>query len=177
MIDRERLEAQLAGLPLLQYAFLDTNCLQFSENVRHICQSECPMYGKSWSCPPAVGTVAECKARCQAYPEFLMIVTMAEVDDIANLEQTLATRPEHEAITRQVQGFLTEQGLETYVLSTEACALCESCAYPDGLCRHPERMYPCLESHGIVATALAEEQGVDFIQGNIVTWFSLLFYR
>ena len=63
------------------------------------------------------------------------------------------------------------------VLSTEACAVCEHCAWPDAPCRHPERMFPCIESHGILATDLAEKCGLDFFNGNIVTWFSLLFFK
>ena len=64
-----------------------------------------------------------------------------------------------------------------YGLSTEACAICPTCAYPDAPCRHPERMFPCVESHGIVVTALAEQFGIDYLLGDAVVWFSLLFYR
>ena len=63
------------------------------------------------------------------------------------------------------------------VLSTEACAICEHCAWPNGPCRHPEQMFPCVESHAIVVTDLAEREGIDFYPGNLVTWFSLLLYR
>ena len=63
------------------------------------------------------------------------------------------------------------------VLSTESCAICEKCAYPDAPCRHPDRMFPCVESYGIVATALAERNGIEFYNGNLVTWFSVLCYR
>ncbi len=66
---------------------------------------------------------------------------------------------------------------DVLTLSTESCAICEHCAYPDAPCRHPERMFPCVESYGIVATALAEQNGIEFYNGNIVTWFSLLCYR
>ena len=62
-------------------------------------------------------------------------------------------------------------------LSTEACAICEHCAYPDAPCRHPELMFPCVESHGIIVTALAGKEGIDFYGGNLVTWFSLLLFR
>ena len=63
------------------------------------------------------------------------------------------------------------------VLSTEACAICAHCAWPDGPCRHPERMFPCIESHGILVTELAEKCGLEFFNGNLVTWFSLLFFK
>ena len=70
------------------------------------------------------------------------------------------------------------QGAETYVLSTESCAICAECAYPDGPCRCPEKMFPCVESHGILITETAERYGISFqAGGNVVTWFSLILYR
>ena len=106
-----------------------------------------------------------------------MIVTLTEVDDIADMAQTLATRPDHEAVTHEVFALLRAQGLEVMGLSTDSCAICAQCSYPSAPCRHPERMFPCVESYGIVATALAEQNGIEFYNGNIVTWFSLLCYR
>lgn len=177
-MNRERLEARLAELPLYQYDFIDTSELMFSERVRYVCRTECPMYGKSWACPPAVGEVEACRARCLAYPKGLMIATITEVSDIANIDETLATRAPHEEITRQVHAMVREEGCETLVLSTEACAHCEHCTYPDAPCRFPDRMYPCVESHGILVTDLAERHGIDFLAGgNVVTWFSLILYR
>ena len=107
-----------------------------------------------------------------------MIATITEVGDIANLEETLATRPEHEQITNEVRDLMEEQGVRPYVLSTEACTVCEHCAWLDGQpCRHPERMHPCVESHGINLIPVLEENGIEFQFGaNVVTWVSLLFY-
>ena len=176
-MNKELLEQQLAEFPLYQYMFIDTGELSFSPRVRHICESECPMYGKSWACPPAVGSVEDCRAKCLSYPEALVITTITEVSDIANLQETLDTRADHEAITHAIAALVRRQCGDVYVLSTEACAICDDCAYPDGPCRHPSRMFPCVESHGILVTELAEKYGIDFIGGNIVTWFSLIFYK
>ncbi len=176
-MDYEKLYAQLGQLPLCQYEVIDTDELVFTERVRYVCETECPMYNKSWACPPAVGTVEECKSRCLSYPKALMITTVTEVRDIADLAETLATRAPHEEITRQVSELLRQQTADVMVLSTEACAHCEHCAWPDAPCRHPERMFPCVESHGILATDIAEKHGIEFFGGNIVTWFSLLFFR
>ena len=177
MEKREQLEQGLAKLPLMQYAFFKPGELTFTQRVRAICETECPMYATTWACPPAVGTVEECRARCLQYHEALMLSTVTEVADIENLTETLATRAGHEAVTRQAVALLEGLGYETYTLSTEACALCDHCAYPDGPCRHPEKMYPCVESHGILVTELAERCGMDFFNGNLVTWYSLVFYR
>lgn len=177
-MNRDLIEAQLAELPIYQYAFINTEDLLFSERIRWICEHECSMYGKTWACPPAVGTTEECRARIMAYREGLLITTINEVSDIANLEETLATRVPHEEITRKVNALLRNQGLETFALSTEACAICEKCAYPCEKCRFPEKMFPCVESHGIVVTDLAEKNGIEFYaDANLVTWFSLILYK
>lgn len=177
-MNQELLEQQLAEFPLYAYAFLDPVQLEFSERVRWICQHECPMYGKSWACPPGVGSVEACKRKCQAFGKCLMISTITEVCNIADIDETLKTRFEHEKITNQVRDLIREQGEEPYILSTEACAQCERCAILDGEpCRLPERMHPCVESHGINLLGVIEEQGLAFQYGeNVVTWFSLLFY-
>ena len=177
-MNRELLAAQLSNLPIAQFEFFSTEDLEFSPRIRQVCRQECPRYGQTWACPPAVGTVEECKARCLSYPEGLLISTLTEVNDIANLEETLATRPAHEEITRQTAALLREQKLEVLVLSTDSCAICSHCTYPSAPCRHPEKMFPCVESHGIVVTQLAERCGVEYQYGNqVVTWFSLLLFR
>ena len=174
----DRLETELASLPLYGYFFLKARDLTFTERVRWICRHECQMYGKTWACPPAVGSVEDCRAKCLAYPNYLLLCTVTEVDDIADITATLATRAEHEAVTRRVEALIRAEGQEIYTLSTEACAICESCAYPSGPCRHPEQMHPCIESHGILLTQTAEECGVPFQYGdNVVTWFSMIFFR
>ena len=77
-MDREKLEERLRELPIVQYEFFEARNLTFTQRVREVCRLECPMYGKSWACPPAVGTVEECRERCLEYPQGLLIVTMAE---------------------------------------------------------------------------------------------------
>ena len=178
MLNKDLLEEQLSELPLYIYHFFDPNTLEFTERVRWICQHECPMYGKSWACPPAVGSVNACKAKSLGYENALLISTITEVCDIANIDETLSTRPDHEAVTNAVRDLFRDQGIEPYVLSTESCAECDRCAYLDGLpCRKPERMHPCVESQGINILPLIEELGLTFQYGeNVVTWFSLLLY-
>ena len=179
MLNRELFEEQLSELPLYVYHFFDPNTLEFTDRVRWICQHECHMFGKSWACPPAVGTVTYCKAKCLRYENALMISTITEVADISNIDETLATRRDHEAVTNQVRDLMRQQGIDPYVLSTESCAHCERCAWLDGEpCRLPDRMHPCVESHGINVLAVIEELGLTFQYGeNVVTWFSLLFFK
>ncbi len=177
-MDMELLEVQLAELPLYGYFHIDPKSLEFSDRIRWICEHECPMCGRTWACPPAVGSVGRCREKCLSYENCLMIATIVEVDDIADINETLATRPGHERITNEVRDLMRAQGVDPYVLSTEACTECARCAWLDGLpCRHPDRMHPCVESHGINLVPVLEENGMEFQFGaNVVTWVSLLFY-
>ena len=177
-MNRELLEQQLSELPLYIYDFFDPKDLEFSSRIRWICENECPMYGKTWACPPGTGSVAECEFKCRRHKNCLMIATITEVEDIADLQETLATRPEHEEVTNQVAELMKAQGVEPYVLSTEACSICESCAILEGKpCRFPREMHPCVESHGINVVPILESRGLEFQFGaNVVTWISLLFY-
>lgn len=177
-MNRELLEQQLSELPLYIYDFLNPKELEFSGRIRWICENECPMYGKSWACPPGVGSVDSCKGKCLSYENCLLISSIVEVNDITNIEETLATRPDHEELTNQVGDLLREQGVEPYILSTEACAICEQCAILEGKpCRFPEKMHPCVESHGINVVPILESRGLEFQFGaNVVTWISLLLF-
>jgi len=177
-MNRELLEERLAELPLYIYDFFDPRELEFSDRIRWICEHECPMHGRSWACPPGVGTVECCQKKCLSFENCLMISTIVEVRDITDINETLATRPDHEALTNQVADMMREQGENPYILSTEACAICERCAILDGQpCRFPEKMHPCVESHGINVVPILEERGLEFQFGaNVVTWISLLFF-
>ena len=80
-MDRNVLAEKLCELPIVQYEFFETKELLFTERVRYVCETECPQYGKSWACPPGVGTVEECQAKCLSYENCLMIATVTEVAD------------------------------------------------------------------------------------------------
>ena len=177
-MNRELLEEKLAELPLYIYDFIDPSELEFNSRIRWICEHECPMYGRSWACPPGVGTLEHCEGKCRGYENCLLISSIVEVADITNINETLATRPEHEALTNQVAEIMKELGAKPYILSTEACAECGRCAILDGQpCRYPDRMHPCVESHGINIVPVLESRGLEFQFGaNVVTWVSLLFY-
>lgn len=176
---KSKIEMRILQLPLMQYEWLTPSELTFKEEVRQICKQECPMYGKSWSCPPAVGTVEECRQNCMDYQGVFLFTTIAEVTDIANMEETLKTRFEHENITRTLGKIFRAEGAQVKLLSSESCAICETCAYCEGKkCRYPQHMIPCIESHGILVTELAEKYGIPFLDSmTTVQWFGLVLYK
>lgn len=171
------IEEILAAYPVCQYGFLDSDEILFSERVRYICQEDCDRYGKSWSCPPAVGSVEECRKRCLEYKKVLVFTTLAEVADSAMLEETLKTRKGHEEVTRGIRKAFADAGEKCLALSSESCGLCENCTWPEAPCRYPDRMLPCIESYGILVTESAAKCGIDFFyDSQTVTWFGMIFY-
>ncbi len=175
---KNEIEQRLQELPIVQYAWLPGSGLTFSDRVRYICETECPRYGKSWACPPGVGSVEECRGICSSYDGAFVFTTIAEVQDIADMEETLATRSGHEAVIRQIREIFREYSFQTLAMSGESCAICQKCAYPTAPCRHPDRMIPCIEGYGIVVPLLAEKAGIMFDNGgNVVTWFGAVLFR
>ena len=166
MLNREALEHSLADFPLFSYGFIEPKSLEFTQRVRYICSAECPMYGQSWACPPAVGEVDDCREKCLQYRGCLMISTITEVRDISNIQESLATRGEHEAITNAIAQLMKDQGVEPYNLSTEACAECPRCAYLDGQpCRYPERMHASMEAFGLLVTEVCQAADTPYYYG------------
>lgn len=173
----DKIEDLIAEFPLYQYAILPTENVTFSERVRTICTSECERYGKSWSCPPAVGSVGACKEKCNSYGQVLVFSTVAEAVEAYDFASRLATKKEHEQITCQIEAAMKKQGYHVLTLSSDSCAICDSCAYPSESCRHVDQMHPCIESYGIVVTPLLEELQFDYyLSENIILWFSMIFF-
>jgi predicted metal-binding protein len=173
----DEIEEYICQYPIYQYAFAETEELEFSDKVRSICRKECSRYGHSWSCPPAVGSVKSCHTLCLSYPKALLFSTVAEVEDYSDMDKLLESKEEHELITRQIVKHLKDHGVICYTLSSDSCSICDKCAYPRE-CRHKEAVIPCIESHGIVLMNAIEKYHMDFYLGDQnVLWFSLIFLK
>lgn len=175
----EKFEEFISQYPIFEYRILNTEEITTEERVRMICEKECVRYNSTWACPPAVGTLNECEERIHSYPQAVFFSSVAEVSDVLNMEETLSTRLAHEELTTAVSSYLQAEGYETFTLSTESCDICKDCAYKQGRpCIHPDRMHPCLESHGVVVSEIVETQQMEFnLGGNTILWFSMVLFR
>lgn len=172
------IEDFITQFPLYQYAFASPRDLTFDDKTRIYCKHECPKYGSSWSCPPAIGKIPQCQDRCMQYSEVLFFSSVTEVSDINNPEEKAKTKATHEKMTRIIEDHLRGNGLLTYTLTSDKCSICTKCGFPKEKCRHQEDMHPCIESHGIVTADLAELCNMDYYMGeNLLLWFTMIFYR
>ncbi|MGI6094369.1 MAG: DUF2284 domain-containing protein [Lachnospiraceae bacterium] len=175
-MQQKELEEYMAQFPIFQYHFFDPEELTFTERVRMICQNECERYNSTWACPPAVGSVTECEKKCKAYKKAVFFSTVAEISDITDMQEMLKTRMGHEKIVTELENFLKKHDVDCLALSSDSCDICETCAWPNGPCRHLDQMHPCIESHGIVVTELAEKFHMEYMLSmQEILWFGILF--
>lgn len=171
-----RIESFIKKHPIYQFGIVPVSEIPFSQKVRDICRNECKRYGTSWSCPPAVGTVEECRKRCQSYRCALIFSTVADASNAYDFDSMLQTQETHEDITQKLVDRIVKDGNNVLALSSNSCSLCRECTYPDGQCRFPHHMHPCIESYGIVVAPLLEKLDMDYsIDEKNVLWFSILF--
>lgn len=166
-------------LSIHEYAFMKSTDVIFSEEVRDLCkQNKCGMYGCSWACPPAVGSVAECKAQCSAYDHAFMFTTATRVKRRYDVKEWIRAGREHEKLTDKVADVFRSYDEGSLVLSTEGCHLCKACTYPSTPCRFPHRMYPATEGYGILVIQQAKLCNIKYNNGaDSITYFSMVFFN
>ncbi|MBQ7874230.1 MAG: DUF2284 domain-containing protein [Oscillospiraceae bacterium] len=153
--------------------------LKYYPEVRKLCEANsCRNYAVSWACPPAIGTVAECKDRVDKYDKMLLFSRKYDLGDSFDFERIteylLDFKQTVDIFDRNLKGFLKEYLL----LSNEGCGRCAECTYPDAPCRFPQFLHHSLEGYGFMVNELAEEAGVHYNNGrNTVTFFGALLFN
>lgn len=171
----EKLIVQKEKFGIHEAAVIPVKEIIFSEGVRKLCeQNTCGRFGKTWSCPPGVGTLEECREQIMQYDAMLIYTTKHDLEDSYDWDGMMAGKEVHKKICAQVKVWVKANSSEKllYLLDGE-CRLCEKCAYPNQPCRFPEDRDCSIEAFGIEVNRLAESGGIHYINGvNTVTYFS-----
>ena len=70
-----------------QANFINTKDLVFYPEIREICKgNSCRNYGATWACPPAIGTIDECKKRVMQYGKMLLFSIKYDLEDSFDIE-------------------------------------------------------------------------------------------
>ena len=65
-----------------QCAAVNMDALDPLEAVRDMCAADrCDRYGKSWSCPPACGTLEQTRAQIKRYSQGILVQSTAQLED------------------------------------------------------------------------------------------------
>ena len=170
------LEQQLNAAGFFQHGTVDTTDINFSQEVRAMCEvNTCQRYGKTWACPPAVGTVDECKARIQQYEKMLVFTGKYNLEDSFDYEGMVEGAKQFAASCRTFDMAVRPYLTSYIMLANEGCDLCKECTYPDAPCRFPDRAHASLEANGIFVNELAALAQINYNNGvNTVTYFGAL---
>lgn len=164
---------------LFETGYVEVSHLKFYPEVRAICErNTCRAYGTSWACPPAVGSIEECRERVSQYAKMLLFSKKYNLEDSFDFEGMTAGMHDFkkaaDQFSRNLNGILTDYML----FSNEGCERCPECTYPDAPCRFPQLLHPSLEAYGFIVSELAREAGVRYNNGpNTVTYFGALLFN
>lgn len=153
--------------------------LKVYPEIRKICEGNtCRNYGTSWACPPAVGTIEECRARVERFDRMLLFSRCYQLEDSFDFEGMTAGARDFKKLVDRFCGNITDILPEYLMLSNEGCGRCQKCTYPDAPCRFPHLLHHSLEGYGFIVNELAAEAGIRYNNGpDTVTYFGALLFR
>lgn len=163
--------SSLVQRKVFETGFLDsgvirTENLLFHDEVRRECEKNlCRAYGTTWACPPAVGTVEECKERVRAYDYMLLFSKAYIVEDTMDMGTALTAMRDFKVCARTLDKNLKEVLPAFRILSNESCDRCKKCTYPDAPCRFPDELQHSIEGYGFNVLELSRQAGPKYMNG------------
>ena len=166
MIDYEKLSAQGKTCGFTNVARLDPATIELREEVRAMCASgKCRMYARSWSCPPACGTLEELRARISGYREGILVQTVGQLEDSMDGEGMMEAEAQHKAHFSDMHDLLLRDYPDLLAIGAGTCTRCRTCSYPDAPCRFPERMTSSMEALGMLVLEVCKANGLTYYYG------------
>lgn len=175
----EQLQLMIKESGFYQSGVVSIGDIEFSQDVRKMCEANtCQMYGKSWSCPPGLGTIEECRQRLLHYDKMIVFSGKYDLEDSFDFEGMMLGMKSFKESCRSFDMKLKDYIHEYLIVANEGCDLCQNCTYPDEPCRFPDRAHGSLEGYGLWVYKLAEQAGINYINGkNTVSYFGGIAYH
>ena len=146
---------------------LDPEKLEFLPEVRSMCAADrCQSFGKTWSCPPACGTLEEWKEKCSHYHKGLLLQTIGDREDSYDIEAMMEAADLNKEQSEIFIKKLRKEGLDFLYMSAGTCRKCSKCSYPDEPCRFPDLMAPSMEACGLFVSRVCTDNNVKYNYGD-----------
>ena len=161
-----------------EYGVIPTAELRFYPEIRRICEENtCRGYGRTWACPPAVGTLEQCRDRVMKYDQMFLFSQKFDLEDSFDFEGMHQGMMDFKGTVDRLAELVKPMLPDTLILSNEGCGRCKVCTYPDAPCRFPDKLYPSIEGFGFIVSELAVKAGIRYNNGpNTVTFFGAVLY-
>ncbi|MDR1654588.1 MAG: DUF2284 domain-containing protein [Treponema sp.] len=170
----EEIKALLEGRAW-ECGIVDTAALDYSPELYATCATNvCGNYGKTWSCPPAVGSLEEQRKKINMYTKALVFTSKCDLEDSFDFEGMQKGREAHNFLTAEIHERL---GAGYPVYGAGGCSVCGQCSYPEP-CPFPAKAVSSIEAAGINVTTLSRSAGIHYHNGpNTVTYFSMILFK
>ena len=162
-------------------AMVEIGNIVFCESLRDMCaMNSCGHYAKCWVCPPAVGPVADWRARVESYDGGVIVQTVYQLEDSFDFEGMTAASEVHKcnylaAVEAVRAGFAFK---ELLTLNAGSCSICATCTYPDAPCRFPDRAIVSVEACGIDVNNTLVSCGLKYNNGKAtVSYVGMILFR
>ena len=145
---------------------LDISSVRLLEEVRQMCaQNTCRQYGKTWCCPPGLGTLEECEARIRSCRKGILLQTVGTLEDAFDVGSMQRIMDEHKSHFQIFRQKITPDHPGLLAIGSGGCSLCEKCTYPDRPCRYPEKACGSMEGYGMLVTEVCRQNGLGYYYG------------
>ncbi len=134
--------------------------------VREMCASgRCQKYNRSWSCPPACGSLEETARRMGRYQRGIIVQTVGHLDDDFDSDGIARVHERHgkafSDLARQVRCIQPD----CLPLSAGTCTICHKCTWPDKPCRFPQKRLSSMEAYGLLVSDICLRSGLKYNYG------------
>ena len=174
----DKIKAFVSDTGFSESGYVAIDHLKYYPEIRKICEGNlCRNYVATWACPPAIGTLDECRARINRYNGMLLFSKVYPLEDSFDFEGMRDGQRDFSHMVDRLQDHIKDKFSEFLLLSNEGCGRCSACTYPDAPCRFPHLLHHSLEGYGFIVSELAEEAGIRYNNGsNTVTFFGALLF-
>ncbi|MBQ6469828.1 MAG: hypothetical protein IJJ50_07240 [Lachnospiraceae bacterium] len=162
-----------------QVGIIKTKDLHFYEEVRKYCvENACHHFNTTWACPPAVGTVEECRERTLGFDYLHLFSKSFYLPDAVDWDSMKPAVTEFKKIVDELNSRLKPRQNGMMILSNDSCSLCKTCTYPDAPCRIPDKLHHSIEGYGFYVSELSKQAGVSYFSGSgIINLFGAVLHN
>ena len=172
------LKEAAANSGFTEFGLIQTKDLRFYPEIRQFCQgNSCRNYDKSWACPPAIGSLEECREKVLKYDNMLLFSQKFQLEDSFDFEGMAEGMHSFKSTVDRFAEIIRPVVSDVLILSNEGCGRCKVCTYPEAPCRFPDRLYPSLEGFCFIVSELAGQAGIRYNNGpDTVTFFGAVVF-
>ena len=166
MFDFKELEKGGLEAGFTHVAPLDCSTIELLPEVRQMCASNsCGIYGKKWTCPPACGTLEECRAKINKYQRGILVQTVGQLEDSMDVDTMMETEALHKDHFFKYEEILRKQYPDMLAIGAGGCTRCKVCTYPDKPCRFPDKAFASMEAYGMLVTQICKANHMTYYYG------------